>query len=131
MSSMSYGSSISSWRPWKWMTFDLTFRIWNIYINFTLETCTKFSSSSRRTKLKDMFWWNISQMIKYYPNQHKNQGFPGSLGKIAKHCIEITKSTFQGQISRGGGEAWRGQAKFLGAEGDPIQIPTLAKELCK
>ena len=35
----------------------------NIYINFNLHPVTKFSSKSRRTEFKDIFPWNITQMI--------------------------------------------------------------------
>ena len=35
----------------------------NIYINSNLDLITKFTSSSRSTKLKDILPWNISQMI--------------------------------------------------------------------
>ena len=56
---MSYGSSTSSQKPWRWERLDLTFSMWYIYINSKLNPLTKFSSSSRSTK----FPWNISQMI--------------------------------------------------------------------
>ena len=35
----------------------------DIYINFNLNPLTKFPSSSRSTKLKDILPWNISRMI--------------------------------------------------------------------
>ena len=36
----------------------------DIHINFTLNSLTKFNSSSRITDFKDILPWNISQMIK-------------------------------------------------------------------
>ena len=35
----------------------------DIYINFNLNLLTKFTTSTRNTKLKDIFPWSISQMI--------------------------------------------------------------------
>ena len=61
--SMNYGSSTSSWKPWRWMRLDLIFSMWYIYINSNLNPLTKFTSSSRSTKFKDILPWNISQMI--------------------------------------------------------------------
>ena len=60
---MNYGSSTSSWKPWRWVRFDLILTMRDIYINSNLNPLTKFTSSSRNTKLKDIFLWNISQMI--------------------------------------------------------------------
>ena len=45
--------------------------LWGIYINSNLNQLTKFTSSSRSTKFKDILPWNISQMITKTPNQHK------------------------------------------------------------
>ena len=61
--SMNYGSSTSSWKPWRWVRLDLTFSVRNISINSNLSPLTKFTSSSRSTECKDIFSWNISQMI--------------------------------------------------------------------
>ena len=61
--SMNYGSSTSSWKPWRWMRLDLIFSMWYIYINSNLNPLTKFISSSRSTKSKDILPWNVSQMI--------------------------------------------------------------------
>ena len=61
--SMSYGSSTSSWKPWRWMRLDLIFSMRDIYINSNLNPLTKFTSSSRSTEFKDILRWNISQMI--------------------------------------------------------------------
>ena len=44
------------------MTLDLVFSMRDIYINFNLNPLTKFTSSSRSTKFKDI----------YNLNQHKN-----------------------------------------------------------
>ena len=61
--SMNYGSSRSNWKPWRWLRFDLIFSMRLIYINYNLNPLTKLTSSSRSTELKDIFPWNISQMI--------------------------------------------------------------------
>ena len=61
--SMNYGSSTSSWKPWRWKRLDLIFSMRDIYIDSNLNPLTKFTSSSRSTKFKDILPWNISQMI--------------------------------------------------------------------
>ena len=61
--SMNYGSNTSCWKPWIWVKFDLIRMIRDIYINSNLNPLTKFTSSSRSTEFKDIFHWNISQMI--------------------------------------------------------------------
>ena len=61
--SMNYGCSISRWKPWRWMGLDLIFSMRDIYINSNLNPHTKFTSSSRSTKFKDIVLWNISQMF--------------------------------------------------------------------
>ena len=61
--SINYGSSISCWKPWTWVRPDLILLIRNIYINSNLNPFTKFTSSSRSTKFKEIISWNISQMI--------------------------------------------------------------------
>ena len=61
--SMIYGSSKSSWKPWRWVRFDLKFTMKDIYINSNLNPLTKFASSSRSIEFKDILPWNISQMI--------------------------------------------------------------------
>ena len=61
--SMNYGSSTSSWKPWRWMRLDLIFSMRDIYINSNLNPLTKFTSSNRSTEFKDIFPWNMSQMI--------------------------------------------------------------------
>ena len=60
---MNYGSSTSSWKPWRWVRLDLILTMRDIYINSNLNPLTKFTSSSRSTKFKDILPWNISQMI--------------------------------------------------------------------
>ena len=57
--STNYGSSTSSWKPWRWVRLDLI--QWGIYTS--IPTWTKFTSSSRSARHKDIFPWNISQMI--------------------------------------------------------------------
>ena len=44
----------------------------DIYINSILNPLTKLTNSSRSTEFKDILPWNISQMIKDHPSQHKN-----------------------------------------------------------
>ena len=60
---MNYGSSTSSWKPWRWVRLDLIFSMRDIYINSNLNPLTKFASRSRSTEFKDIFPWKISQMI--------------------------------------------------------------------
>ena len=57
---MRYNSSKSSWKLWRCTRCDLIFTVRDIYINFNLDPLTW---SSRSTKFKDTFAWNISQMI--------------------------------------------------------------------
>ena len=61
--SMNYGSSASSWKPWRRVRLYLRLLMRDIYISSNLNTLTKFTSSSRSTKSKDILPWNISQMI--------------------------------------------------------------------
>ena len=61
--SMNYGSSTSCWKPWRWVRLNLILRMRDIYINFNLNSLTKFTSSSTSTEFKDILLWNISQMI--------------------------------------------------------------------
>ena len=58
--SMRYNSSKNSWKPWRCTRCNLIFTVRDIYINFNLDPLTW---SSRSTKFKDTFAWNISQMI--------------------------------------------------------------------
>ena len=60
--SMNYGSSTSSWKPWRWMRLDLIFSMRDMYINYNLNPLTKFTSSSRSIKFKDILPWNICQI---------------------------------------------------------------------
>ena len=60
--STEYCSSRSSWRPWRWVRFDLILSMRDIYINYNLNLFTKFTSSGS-TEFKDFLPWNISQMI--------------------------------------------------------------------
>ena len=61
--SRNYGSNTSSWKPWRWVRLDLIFSMRDIYINSNPNPLTKFPSSSRSTKFKDILPSNISQMI--------------------------------------------------------------------
>ena len=56
---MNYGSSMSSWKPWRWVRLDLTLSMRNIYIDSNLKPLTKFTSSSRGTEFKDIIPWNM------------------------------------------------------------------------
>ena len=58
---LSYSSSTSRWKPWRWMRLNLMVR--DIYINSNLNSLTKFTTSSRSTKFKYILQWNIYQMI--------------------------------------------------------------------
>ena len=61
--SMSYGSSKSCWKPWRWMRFDLILKMRDTYISSNLNPLTKFTRGSRHSEFKDILSWNISQMI--------------------------------------------------------------------
>ena len=61
--SMNYGRSTWSWKPWRWVRFDLTLLTRDLHINSNLNPLTKFMSSSRSTEFKDILPWKISQMI--------------------------------------------------------------------
>ena len=60
---MKYGSSISSWKPWKWVRVDLILTMRDVYIKSNLNRLKKFTSSSRSTEFKDILPWNIIQLI--------------------------------------------------------------------
>ena len=60
---MNYGSSTRCWKPWGWVKLDLILTLRNIYIDSNLNPFTKFTSSSRSTKFKDIVLWNMSQII--------------------------------------------------------------------
>ena len=45
------------------MKLDLIFTMRDVYINSNLDPFAKFSTSSRSTKYKDIFLWNICQVI--------------------------------------------------------------------
>ena len=59
---MTYGSK-SSWKPWRWVRFDLLFSMKDIYINFNLNPLIKLTTSSRNIEFKNILPWKISQMI--------------------------------------------------------------------
>ena len=53
----------AAWR-WRWVRLDLILTMRShIYINFSLNPLSKFTSSSRSTRFKGIFLWNIPQMI--------------------------------------------------------------------
>ena len=89
--SMDYGSSTRSWKPWRWMRLDLIFSMRDIYINSNLNLLTKFPTSNRSTKLKDILPWNISQVImKTIPISTRI--FISYAIKRASHCESDGKS---------------------------------------
>ena len=57
--SMNYGSSTSSWKPWRCVRLDLIFSMRDIYINYNLN----HSQNSLAEAEALIFPWNISQMI--------------------------------------------------------------------
>ena len=80
--SMNYGSSTSSWKPWRWVRLELILSMRDTYINFNLNPLPKFISSSRSTEFKDILLWNISQMItKTVPNSMRIV-----IGNAMKRC---------------------------------------------
>ena len=58
--SVHYNSSTNSWKPRRCTRYNLIFTVRDIYINFNLDPLTW---NSKSTKLKDIFQWNIPQMI--------------------------------------------------------------------
>ena len=58
MISMNYGSSISSWKPWRWVRLDLILMMKDIQVNSNLNPVIKFTNSSNMFLPR-----NISQMI--------------------------------------------------------------------
>ena len=61
--STNYYRSTSNWKPWRWVRLDLVLLMRDIYIKSSLNFLTKLTTSSRSTRLKDIFPWNISQRI--------------------------------------------------------------------
>ena len=60
--SMNYGSSTSSWKPWRWARLDLILSMRDLY-NSNLKPLKKFPSSRRTPEFKDILPWSIFQMI--------------------------------------------------------------------
>ena len=69
MISMNYGRSTGSWKLRIWVKLDLIFSMRDIYINSNLNPLTKFTNSSKSTKLKDILSWSIT--IPIYWNNHQ------------------------------------------------------------
>ena len=61
--SMNYGNTTSCWKPRAWARFDLIVTMREIYIKINLNPLTNFNCSSRSIHFKDIFPWNISQII--------------------------------------------------------------------
>ena len=62
MISMTYGSSRSCRKPWRWLRLNLILTMRDIYISSNLNSLTKFTSSSRSTDFKDIIPWNMMTM---------------------------------------------------------------------
>ena len=60
--SINYGSSTSSWNPWRWMRLDLILSMRDIHINSNLNPLKKFPSS-RSNEFKKILPWIISKMV--------------------------------------------------------------------
>ena len=60
---MKYGSSTNSWKPWRWVRFDLILTMKGIYFNSNLNILKKVTSSNRINKFKDIFPCNTSELI--------------------------------------------------------------------
>ena len=58
MISMNYGSSTSSWKPWRWVRLDLILMMKDVQVNSNLNPVIKFTSSSNMFLSR-----NIPQMI--------------------------------------------------------------------
>ena len=94
--SMNYGSSTSSWKPWRWMRLNLVLSMGDIYINSNLNPLTKFTSSSRSTTLKDILPWNITKTTRIVISNSMKQGIPiwrwwKVNGKWYNNMIKITQ----------------------------------------
>ena len=71
--SLNYGSSTSSWKPGRWVRFDLIFSMKDIYMNSNLSPRTKFTSSSRSTEFNNYPpMEHLSNDHRDHPNQHEN-----------------------------------------------------------
>ena len=69
--SMNYGSSTSSWKPWRWVRCDWIIMMRDKCIISNLNPLTKFTSRSRSTDLKISSHW-ISFKWSWRPYQFKN-----------------------------------------------------------
>ena len=72
MISVNYGSSTSTWKPWRSVRPNLIISMRDIHINSNLNPLKKSTSSRRSTKLKDTLSWNISYDHEDHPNHHDN-----------------------------------------------------------
>ena len=70
--SMNYGSSTSSWKPWRWMRLDLIFSMRDIYISPTWIHSQNFLRNSRNTEFKDILPWKSLNDDEETPNQRKS-----------------------------------------------------------
>ena len=82
--SMSYGSSASRWKPWRWMRLGLIFAVKDIYINSNLNSSLTFSSSGRNKEFKGTIHKRIVishpfegwKECEWKPRQQHDQNFP-------------------------------------------------------
>ena len=61
VTSMSYGSTTNSWKPWKCVRLDKIFTMRDIWINSNLTQPIEITSSNKTTEFEDTLPWNISQ----------------------------------------------------------------------
>ena len=95
---MNYGSSTSSWKPWRSVRLDLVLTMSNIYISSNLNPHTKFTSSSRSTEFKDILSWkNLSYDHKDHPNQHKNS--QKLCDKMVASCCEFDRKSMKSETA--------------------------------
>ena len=65
MTSLSYDSSTSSWKSWRWTKLDLTFTMKNIYINCNLEWASNYNPVTNFGNCRIN-----TQFSRYHPKEH-------------------------------------------------------------
>ena len=69
--SMNYGSGASGWKPcWRVEPDLISTMRWDIYMNSNLKPLKQSTGSMRTSYFKDIFPWNISQMVKKITPTH-------------------------------------------------------------
>ena len=87
MISMSYSSTKSCWKPWRWVKFDLILMMRDIYINSNLNPLTNFTSSRLEAlNIKISSCGHLSNENEDHPSQHENS---------YKLCSEIGHLVFE------------------------------------